>query len=168
MIRATLDAMIRAFDVAYRHDRYHGLKVNLEDIRPEEWLAEPVKAGVVAFGTGTALSIAQVTAHAGAIKRMYLNHPFGDRTLAWEMAVPPSMEQAAVLEWLEEGHLALLATLEELSGDADLLVERHMPRGRLVPTHEIITLVTNHDLYHSGEINRQRSLLRGAESGPAV
>jgi hypothetical protein len=27
----------------------------------------------------------------------------------------------------------------------------------------LIALITNHDLYHAGEINRQRSLLRGAQ-----
>jgi hypothetical protein len=27
----------------------------------------------------------------------------------------------------------------------------------------LIALITNHDLYHAGEINRQRALLRGAK-----
>jgi len=26
----------------------------------------------------------------------------------------------------------------------------------------LIAMITNHDLYHAGEVNRQRSLIRGA------
>jgi hypothetical protein len=28
---------------------------------------------------------------------------------------------------------------------------------------QLLTIMISHDLYHSGEINRQRSLIRGAE-----
>jgi uncharacterized damage-inducible protein DinB len=32
-----------------------------------------------------------------------------------------------------------------------------------MPVREFVTIMINHDLYHSGEINRQRALIRGSD-----
>ncbi len=171
MSRAALDALIRSLEAAYRGDRFSALRVNLEDIRPGEWQARPTSHSEEVFGTDPELSIAQIVAHVGAGKRMYANHGFGDRTLQWgPPAGPPSWDMAPMLEWLDEGHRRFVACIDALGDDTELEVERYAPWGRLIPTEHIITIVRDHDLYHAGEVNRQRSLMRGAEGwtmGPA-
>lgn len=68
-----------------------------------------------------------------------------------------------MLAWLGEGHATFQSALATLRDDAELTVERPAPSGTLTPTARVIEIVINHDLYHAGEINRQRTLLRGAE-----
>ena len=163
MSRAALDALIRSLEAAYRGDRFSALRVNLEDIRPEEWHAQPADHSEEVFGEAPELSIAQIVAHVGAGKRMYADHGFGDRSLQWGPAVgPPSWDMVPMLAWLEEGHRAFVACIDVLGDDSELAVERYAPWGALLRTEAIITIIRNHDVYHSGEVNRQRSLMRGA------
>ncbi len=164
MSRAALDALIRTLEAAYRGDRFSALRVNLEDIRPEEWHAHPTKHDVAVFGEDPELSIAEIVAHVGAGKRMYANHGFGDRSLQWgPSAGPPAWDMPAVLDWLDEGHRNFVACVDALGDDSELAVERYAPWGALLPTEHLIAIIRDHDLYHSGEVNRQRSLMRGAE-----
>jgi len=164
MSRAALDALIRSLEAAYRGDRFHALRENLRDIRPEEWDARPERHDEEIWGANPELSFADIITHVGAGKRMYANHGFGDRSLRWgPPAGPPSREMDAMIAWLDEGHRAFVACIESLGDDSELTVERHAPWGALLPTEQLITIMRNHDIYHAGEINRQRSLLRGAE-----
>ena len=68
-----------------------------------------------------------------------------------------------MLTWLDEGYDRFAGGLEGLLDDGELAVERPAPWRSPLRRDQLIVIVINHDLYHSGEINRQRSLLRGAE-----
>jgi uncharacterized damage-inducible protein DinB len=53
--------------------------------------------------------------------------------------------------------------LAALSDDAELSAMRAAPWGMPMRLDQLLGIVINHDLYHAGEINRQRALMRGAE-----
>jgi uncharacterized damage-inducible protein DinB len=162
MGRAGLDVMLAALEAAYRGDRFHSLLGNLGDVTDEEWATRPAEYSSEVFGTQPELSIADLVRHVGGAKLMWGNHAFGDRSLTWAESGPPSEERGAVMGWLEEAHAGFVAGVEVLGDDAELVAERMAHWGRPLPTQAIISLVINHDLYHSGEINRQRGLIRGA------
>ncbi|MBT5774109.1 MAG: DinB family protein [Dehalococcoidia bacterium] len=162
MSRAALDTMLQALDAAYRTDRYQGLLGNLSDVRDDEWDTRPANHSADVFGTVPELSIADIVRHVAAAKLMYANHAFGDASLDWPSTAPPSADRAEIMSWLDAAHTAFVDTVAALDNDAELDVERPIHTGRLLPTKHLLTIIINHDLYHSGEINRQRALIRGA------
>lgn len=161
--RAELDALLNALEQAYRGDRFHALLGNLEDVSDEEWAAVPAEHRVEVFGTAPHLSIADLAVHVGGAKLMWENHPFGDGALTWEVVGPRSRDRGAVMAWLDEAHGRFVASVGALGDDGELGVERMAHWGQPLETRRIVSIVVNHDLYHSGEINRQRSLIRGAQ-----
>jgi len=163
MPRAALETMSAALEAAYRGDRFHALLRNLEDVRDDEWERRPANHSTEVFGTKPELSIADLVAHVGGAKLMWTNHSFGDTTLTWPDAAPPARDRASMLAWLEDAHAGFAAAVAALEDDAELRAERMAHWGRPLPTSQIISIVINHDLYHSGEINRQRTLIRGAD-----
>lgn len=164
MSRIAIETMLTAFDVAYRSDRFHALLVNLQDVRPGEWDARPAAYSVEVFGEYPELSIADLVLHVSGALRMWTNQAFADGSLNWQTAASGApRDMPALLAYLDAACLAFEDAIHSLPSDEELLRLRSAPGGTPVPTHRIISVMTNHVLYHSGEINRQRSLLRGAE-----
>ena len=155
--------MLQALDAAYRSDRYQSLLANLSDVLDDEWDTRPANHSVDVFGTMPELSISDIVRHVGAAKLMYANHAFGDASLDWPSTDPPSTDRAAIMSWLDGAHRAFVDTVTALGDDAELDVEHPIHSGRRLPTIRIVSIIINHDLYHSGEINRQRALIRGAD-----
>ena len=155
--------MLYALENAYSGDRFHAVRRNLEGLTEAEFHVRPGNHRVEVFGPNPELSIADLVLHVGGALRMYTNHAFGDRSMAWSdsRGLPAGMEE--MLTWLDEAHAGFVAGIEELQDDAELDVLREAPWGTRLPTRQLISYMTNHEVYHSGEINRQRSLLRGAE-----
>lgn len=149
MARTELDSLLTALDLAYRGDRFHSLVGNLEDVSDEEWAAVPGEHSVEVFGTAPHLSIADVVGHVGAGKLMWENHPFGDGSLTWEVVGPGSRDRGEVMAWLDEAHERFVGSVEALGDDAELGVERMAHWRQPLETRRIITVVVNHDLYHS-------------------
>ena len=162
MPRTSIELLIGALEDAYRSGRFHALLENLRDVRDEEWTARPAEHDVEVFGEPSDLSIADLVKHVGEAKQMWANHAFGDGSLDWASAAPPSMEREAMLAWLDDAERGFVAGVTALEDDSELEVERQAHWGRPMRTAEIISIVINHDLYHSGEINRQRTLIRGS------
>jgi len=160
--RVAIDLLSNALEGAYRADRWHALLRNLEPVTREEWDVRPARYKVEVFGKEPELSIGDLVAHVGTAKRMYANRAFGDGAAAWDQLAPTSRDRGTMLAWLEEGHAALRNGLAGLRDDTDLLVERIAHWGEPIPVQRFVSIMINHDLYHSGEINRQISLLRGA------
>ena len=163
MGRAGIEVMLAAVEAAYRGDRFHSLLQNLEDVSDEEWGTRPAGYSSEVFGDQPELSIADLVRHVGGAKLMWTNHSFGDRTLTWGEVRPPSEDRGAVMGWLNDAHAGFAAAVAALEDDAELAVDRMAHWGRPLRTQAIVSIVINHDLYHSGEINRQRALIRGAE-----
>jgi ribosomal protein S18 acetylase RimI-like enzyme len=164
MTRLTIEVIARRLEAAYRGDPFHALRTNLESVTAEEWEVRPAGWSPEVFGTDPELSIGDLVLHTGGAKYMYAARLSGNTSLDWaDIAGPPSRDKMAMMAWLDEGHRALEEALQALADDSELAVERLAPWRRPMRTEHLIGIVINHDLYHAGEINRQRALLRGAE-----
>jgi uncharacterized damage-inducible protein DinB len=125
-------------------------------MRPATWSVE-------VFGSAPELSIRDVVVHVAGAKFMYADRTFGDASLEWADISPPAVDMEPVLAWLDEGHRVFAEGLAALEDDAELAAARPAPWRAPLRREQLIGIVINHDLYHSGEINRQRGLIRGAE-----
>ena len=164
MARARIETLLDMMEVAYSGDVFSSLRKNLHGITPEEWVTRPVTWSAEEFGAQPELSICDLVLHVAGAKHMYADRAFGSATLDWaDVHVPASREMEPVLAWLDAGHRALASGLAALTDDAQLDEERTFPRRPPTRRRQLVTIMISHDLYHSGEINRQRSLIRGAE-----
>lgn len=165
MPRARIEALLHMMDVAYRADPFSALRRNVESVRPDEWNIAPAEWSAAEFGEhDPELSICQLTLHVAGAKYMYANRAFGDGSYQWgSIPLPAALDMPSVLAWLEDGHQQLSAGLASLVDDAELAVERNAPWGTPMKREQFVTIMISHDLYHAGEINRQRALIRGAK-----
>jgi uncharacterized damage-inducible protein DinB len=162
MTRTAIQLLGRSLETAYRGDSWHALLQSLRPITREHWFARPAEFNVEVFGDDPELSIADTVLHVGAAKRMYANRAFGDGTAQWgALELPRSREFDDVLAWLDAGHRLLVEGLAALQDDTALQGPRTAHWGEAIPIQRFVEIMINHDLYHSGEINRQLSLLRG-------
>ena len=162
MPRTRITLVAQMLDQAYRTDPWSALRKNIVSVRPEEWDVRPSDYSVEVFGTDPELTICDIALHTGA-KYMYYDRAFGEMKLEWhEIVPPPSRGMDDVLAWLDEAQRLMMAGLDSLDDDARLMDERQAPWRTPMKRGALIALITNHDLYHAGEINRQRSLIRGA------
>jgi hypothetical protein len=161
--RIAIETTLRQMDAAYRGDPFSALRRNVESVTPEEWRITPETWSAEEFGTQPELSICDIVVHVGAAKYMYANRAFGDETMQWgDVLLPPSFEMPAVLDWLEGGYRQLRDGLAALRGDEELQAKRFAPWGLQLKRAQLVSIMISHDLYHAGEINRQRALVRGA------
>jgi hypothetical protein len=165
MTRTAIDALLRQMNAAYRVDPFHAFRKNLDSVRPDEWDVRPSGWSVDEFGSQPELSIRDLVVHVAGPKYMYADRAFGDATLEWEDIRPPARDTEPLLAWLDEGHRRLVDGLTALEDDAELAVECKTPwrAPAIVRRDQLVIVVINHDVYHSGEINRQRALLRGTQ-----
>lgn len=163
MARIAIEVIKRMAEQAYRTDPFSALRKNIESVKPEEWDVRPSAWSGEEFGTRPDLSICDLALHTGA-KYMYVDRAFGDASLEWETITPPSSRSMEdVLAWLDEAHRLMIAGLDSLDDDAQLEDQRQAPWRTPMLRRALVAMITNHDIYHAGEINRQRALLRGAQ-----
>ena len=163
MTRIAIEILVRQMEAAYRSDPFHALRKNVEAVRPEEWDVRPSGWSAEEFGTDPELSIGDLVLHVAGAKHMYADRAFGDAALEWGEIRLPALGMDAALAWLDDGHRMLAAGLAALQDDAELGVERPAPWRIPMRRAHLISTIINHDLYRSGEINRQRALIRGTE-----
>jgi hypothetical protein len=163
MARTAIEMIARRMEATYRADPFHAFRRNVESVRPDEWDIRPGKYSVDEFGTQPELSICDLTLHVAGAKHMYADRIFGNATLEWGDIRLPALEMPAVLAWLDEGYQKLAAGLAALTDDAELAEQRPAPWRTPMTREQLLGIVINPDVYHSGEVNRQRALIRGAE-----
>lgn len=165
MARSRIESLLHMLEVAYRADPFGSLLGNIKSVSDAEWQIAPEEWSKEEFGdTYPELSICDLVVHVGGAKRMHANRALGDGTMQWGgIPLPAAFDMETVLTWLDEGHRGLVAGLEALADDAELGVERAAPWGAPLRREQTITMMISHDLYHAGEINRQRALIRGAK-----
>jgi hypothetical protein len=133
----------------------HSLLDNIRPVRDELWEALP---------QGAKRSTREITRHVGLFKYIYANHAFDGADMDYSDPAPERHATlAAAAQWLGEAHAYLIGFIRELS-DADLDVLRKAHWGQLVPTHDLIVTMLEHDLYHAGEINRTRALVQNDDN----
>lgn len=96
---------------------------------------------------------------------MYRDYAFGPGKLFWDQpAVQPWADGKApmreTIDWLERVHGELVQDIAALD-DAELARPRLTNWGEQRETRWIQSMLLQHDLYHSGEINHIRSLFSG-------
>ena len=163
MARTAIETLLRMLDQAYRTDPFSALRKNIASVRPEEWDIRPSTWSTAEFGDDPELSICDIALHTGA-KYMYVDRAFGEATMEWGDIKPPQSRSIEdVLAWLDEAHRLMIEGLASLDDDAPPRRAATSALAYADAARSLITIITNHDLYHSGEINRQRALIRGAE-----
>lgn len=169
MSRAVVESLLGLFDAAYRDDPYHAFRQNVEAVSAEEWGVLPLNPSIgpdSEFGEQPDLSICDLALHVGGGLAMYTDRAFGPGKMEWDdIQLPAARDMPVVLAWLEERMRAFRAGLaalpdDEALGEARLVL---LGGGRRLSVAQIVGMVTNHFLYHSGEINRQRALIRGTD-----
>lgn len=163
MARTEIEVIQRMVEQAYRTDPWSALRKNLASVTPEEWDVRPAEWSTQEFGTEPELSICDIALHTGA-KYMYVDRAFGDASLEWQtIKGPASRSKDDVLAWLDRAHGLMMDGLASLEDDAQLEDTRQAPWRTPMKRRSLIAIITNHDLYHAGEVNRQRALIRGAK-----
>jgi uncharacterized damage-inducible protein DinB len=164
MARTAIDVWSARLEAAYRADPFHALRKNVESVRADEWDVRPAEWSTEEFGTQPELSVCDLVFHVGGAKYMYADRAFGKMKLEWtDIVLPQSRDMPAVLAWLDEGHRQLAEGMASLTDDAQLVEQRLAPWRLAMTREQLLGIVINHDLYHSGEVNRQRALMRGAK-----
>ncbi len=116
--------------------------------------------------TGSILNLAY---HTGGDKEVLVSHAFGDRSVTWETVQARFQadggDLAAARRLAEEGHALVLRTLDAWAEEA---LESPVPYygGKTLTAQEVFTIISEHDLYHAGQINFVKCLLAG-QPGPA-
>jgi hypothetical protein len=152
MARIEIELLKANLEAAHRTDRFHSIRNNLEPVTEDEWSLRPADYSVELFGTDPELSIGDLAMHvAGAMR--------------WDGIRVPGTDRAAVLAWLDANVMAMIEGLLALPDDAALALERETHWGAPMPVAWFVRTMTNHMLYHSGEINRQLSIIRGTGGG---
>jgi hypothetical protein len=131
------------------------LMVNLASVDEALWRTPP---------PGGTRTIESIALHVGGCKVMYDEYAFGPGRLTWEAAeVQPwaagDAPMGATLKWLAAAHGKLVGHMRQLK-DADLEAPRKANWGEECETRWLISMLMQHDTYHSGEVNHIRSLLR--------
>lgn len=164
MSRIVIDTLSAAFERGYRGDHFHSLRSNLTGVTEREWDARLAQHSVEVPGNRPDPSIADLVRHVGGAIVMYTDRAFGPAAIEWQDVPQPELDVAGMLAWLDEVHGAFAAGLATLADDAQLAEERPGPsRERRMSVEQLVWLMINHDLYHAGEINRQRELVVGTE-----
>ena len=131
-------------------------------MRPPGWVSDD-------DGAQPEPTIAELVLHVAAPKYVFADHVFGNATMRWRDVKLPELDRESVLKWLDEGQRRLVDGLAALEDDAELALERQTPWDAPHPERmrrdQFLAIVMDHDLYHSGEINRQRALIRGTQGG---
>jgi hypothetical protein len=165
MARTAVDFFTRALMAAYEGDPAHSLRGDLRSVTGEQWQVRPANPSSgpdSIFGNDPVLSVCDLVKHVGYAKFRYSYLAFGDLMANWEAPMPVSDDMETVLAWLGEGQRMFLSGMAGLGDDSDLEAERTFPSGRTATVERLVFVVINHDVYHAGEINRQVTLLRGA------
>ncbi len=169
MGRSAVDQLLYLLDEAFEgvEQPWHSVLGNLESVTPEDWLWTPPNG---------ARTIRLLTAHIGAATLLYDSHAFGDGTIGWNdpagdlgygMEDLQSYEQldreppmADVITWTTAAYRRFRSHAAELD-DGDLLQKRPNHRGDMKEIRWFISVMTQHYLYHAGEINHIRALHQG-------
>lgn len=111
-----------------------------------------------------------ITLHIASGKIMYASSSFLDGKFRWREIADEieafEPEWPAAIEYLKKTHMIWMASWSNLS-DADLEREVAHIRGRMVPAHQIIGLVTHHDGWHGGQIALIRYAVGETDVRPA-
>lgn len=132
---------------------FEDLLATIEPVdEPLSWAVVPMKEGEYLNTNGSILTMIQ---HVAGCKLMYASAAFTGGEIRWrecaERYEAIGSNWAKSVEDLKEAHQYWMASWANLTPD-QLEDERENIRGKLRPAWKLIQIVTNHDMYHSGQI----------------
>jgi hypothetical protein len=132
-------------------DGWHSFAMNVDGVRGDDWDW---------VAPGGKRSIRRIAGHLAAVY-MWENQVFGDGSMTWEtIPGPPDWRVPAMLEWVRAGIAKFRAGIAALPDDGELTRLRRAPDG-MMETRWCISIMIQHVLYHTGEINYIRALKQG-------
>ena len=153
--RTRVDDVLAALRGAFEKNGWHGPTVmgSVRGVTPAEGERKPPRAHH---------SIHELVDHIAyweaVVLRRYLGPPKAERRARGDWR-PPVGSLADSIEWMEEGHRALVKAVQALR-DEDL--DRKVPTSSGPrPLVEVLHGLAAHDAYHAGQIRLTRKLLRG-------
>jgi hypothetical protein len=158
-----VDTLAWLIEQAFNGDPSQSLMANVHDLSEQDWTA---------LLPGAGRSIADILEHLAWSKWMYEDYAFGSASMRGDQPplIPPlgvrSRPHDDLIIWLAEGHRRWLASVRDLSNDAELDRERLTNWGERLPTRTIIRIMIGHDYYHAGEINHLCALLHQTDRWP--
>ena len=156
MSRVRVEELLYFLDTAFEGSRWHSLMANLKDVSEADyhWSFEGAPSG-------DGRSIKGMVRHLAAAKFVYNNNAFGDAGTLWaDMQTrisDPDASMAEDLAWLRANHQMLRDSVAALT-DEVLEEERRTHWGAMLPSHNIVSIMVEHDFYHAGEINHLRAI----------
>jgi uncharacterized damage-inducible protein DinB len=155
-VRGTrVDDVVAALRAAFEKNGWHGPTVlgSVRGVTPAEGERKPPRASH---------SIHELVDHIAhweaVVLRRYLGPPKVERRGRGDWR-PPVGSLTDSIEWMEEGHRALVKAVKALR-DEDL--DRKVPTSSGPrPLVEVLHGLAAHDAYHAGQIRLTRKLLRG-------
>ena len=162
MGRKAIEQFAYLMDEAFELNGEHSLLSNLRSLAKDGWLWLPPNGG---------RSVFDIVRHVGECKYVYENHAFGDGSMRWDRpetipTITPEQHPSKIIEWLREGHRRVKEALFSLGDDEELLRPRWANWGQEYETRWLLSVLLQHDLYHSGEINHLRALWQGTDRWP--
>lgn len=156
MSRAVLDFLVWQLDQSFEGKPEHSLMANLSSVTSETLDVLPPGGG---------RTLRDLIVHCASVKRMHVNHAFGEGDLTWWTTWDHegALEDAGLEDltaWLRRAHGEAQAAVASLQSDEELFVERATHWGELRETRFLIDAILIHDIYHAGEINHLRGLLQ--------
>lgn len=140
----------------------HAFLRNLDGVSEAEWRALPP-----ARMRGRA--IGDIAWHAAAAKHLYWDAAFGSATLTGDITEERPWDHgrsmADVLAYARDGQAKLLAALAGLE-DGAMAHPARAHWGEMLPVRRVFASMIEHDLYHAGEINHIRAMLRDEDHWP--
>jgi len=152
-------ALVRFADSAFDGQHWHAVMRNLGSLQGDDWDWTPSEGE---------RSIREIVRHIGKSKLIFANQLFGDGTLSWddpEVAKPVraggSVDEA--IAWLRETHVAFRDGIAGCTDD-ELATTPTGYWGKPTELQWSIEVLTQHDVYHAGEINHIRALRHGNDA----
>jgi len=157
------EMLAKRLEEAFRGSRYHSFLSSLKGVSEQAARWKPARYKGFPHMDGSILNLAY---HTAGDKSVLISASFGDGSVTWDQVQARFEELGADLTaartLAEQGHLLVLQTLESLS-DADLDAARPYYGGKTHTAYEIFSIITEHDLYHAGQINYVRNLYAGEQ-----
>ena len=140
---------------------YEQMMAHFENISLEEALFVPI---------GGYRSVLGTLKHAAGWSHVYYSYAFEEEPRHWaETCWPYGLRDRilksteyleAVINWFTEAHFKWMGSLKEIV-DEEIETLHKLHWGEEVPLYRIVTIITQHHVYHAGELNQVLSICRG-------
>lgn len=139
---------------AFQSSPWHSLLNALDAVPTEVFLRAPEKHSGFPWMDG---SIRDIVYHVTGDKRVQFSQAFGDGSVTWDNVGVSKDSLGAMLDQLVAAHVPLVETLKRQT-EATLANKVRTWGGKSMSTRDFFLMLTEHDIYHAGQIRMLRNL----------